>query len=101
MRMTVPRTALLFGLIAAFAAVVAVGCGSGGGGSEAAVVTAPQAQPGAPPAQAPAAPRYDFPAGPAVLVQTGYTPPRDRIDSTGAHLPANGKPTLVFVDAIW
>ena len=42
-----------------------------------------------------------FPTGPAVLVPAGYQPPGDRVDSTGAYVPANGKPTLVFVDAIW
>lgn len=42
-----------------------------------------------------------FPTGPAVLVPVGYEPPEDRVDSTGAYLPANGKPTLVYVDAIW
>ena len=30
-----------------------------------------------------------------------YQPPEDRVASTGAYLPSNGKPTLVFVDAIW
>lgn len=44
---------------------------------------------------------FALPSGPAVTVPVGYVPPRDRVDSTGAHLPANGKPTLVFVDAIW
>ncbi len=42
-----------------------------------------------------------FPTGPAVLVPAGYQFPGDRVDSTGAYVPANGKPTLVFVDAIW
>ena len=45
--------------------------------------------------------RYDFPTGPAVIVPIGYEPPADHVPSTGAHLPVNGKPTLVFVDAIW
>lgn len=44
---------------------------------------------------------YDFPTGPAVLVAAGYEPPSDHVPSTGAFIPANGKPTLVFVDAIW
>jgi hypothetical protein len=44
---------------------------------------------------------FDFPTGAAVTVTEGYEPPSDRVASTGAHLPANGKPTLVFVDAIW
>lgn len=37
----------------------------------------------------------------AVLVAPDYRPPKGRVDSTGAYIPANGKPTLVFVDAIW
>ena len=45
--------------------------------------------------------QFDFPTGPAVLVSSGYQPPEDRVPSTGAYLPVNGKPTLVFVDAIW
>ena len=45
--------------------------------------------------------QYDFPTGPAVLVSSGYQPPEDHVPSTGAYLPVNGKPTLVFVDAIW
>lgn len=44
---------------------------------------------------------FAFPTGPAVTVPDDYTPPGDRVDHTGAYLPANGKPTLVFVDAIW
>ena len=42
-----------------------------------------------------------IPTGEAVPVPPGYEPPLDRIDSTGAYLPVNGNPTLVFVDAIW
>ncbi len=37
----------------------------------------------------------------AILVAADYRPPRGRVDSTGAYVPSNGKPTLVFVDAIW
>lgn len=37
----------------------------------------------------------------AVLVSADYRSPTNRIDSTGAYLPDNGKPALVFVDAIW
>ena len=44
---------------------------------------------------------YSFPTGPAVTVAEGYTPPGDHVPETGTYLPANGKPTLVFVDAIW
>jgi hypothetical protein len=36
-----------------------------------------------------------------VTVAGNYEPPEDHVPSTGAYLPANGKPTLVFVDAIW
>ena len=50
---------------------------------------------------APAVSDAGFPTGPAVLVPAGYQFPGDRVDSTGAYVPANGKPTLVFVDAIW
>lgn len=42
-----------------------------------------------------------FPTGPAVMVPDGYTPPNDHVPSTGAWLPDNEQPTLVFVDAIW
>jgi len=35
-----------------------------------------------------------------VTVPDGYRPPTDRVASAGAYLPMNGKPTLVFVDAI-
>jgi hypothetical protein len=41
------------------------------------------------------------PEGEAVTVAAGYQPPTDHVPSTGAYVPANGKPTLVFVDAIW
>lgn len=37
----------------------------------------------------------------AVLVSADYRFPTNRIDSTGVYLPDNGKPALVFVDAIW
>jgi hypothetical protein len=46
------------------------------------------------------APVYDFATGPAVLVSNDFEPSRQHVESTGAYLPANGKPTLVFVDAI-
>ena len=48
-----------------------------------------------------AAPSEAFPTGPAVVVAADYQPPGNRVDSTGAYLPANGKPTFVFFDAIW
>ncbi len=44
---------------------------------------------------------FDFPTGPASVVPAGYRAPTSHVPSTGAFLPANGKPTLVFVDAIW
>jgi hypothetical protein len=48
-----------------------------------------------------AASSYDFATGPAVLISNSFEPSKERVDSTGAYLPTNGKPTLVFVDAIW
>ena len=42
-----------------------------------------------------------FPTGPAVTVPEGFTGPSEGVGSTGAWLPDNGQPTLVFVDAIW
>ena len=42
-----------------------------------------------------------FPTGPALLVAADYQAPKGKVDSTGAFIPANGKPTLVWVDAIW
>ena len=42
-----------------------------------------------------------FPTGPAVMVPDGFTGPVDGVGSTGAWLPDNAQPTLVFVDAIW
>ncbi|MCY4455077.1 MAG: hypothetical protein OXC56_02075 [Chloroflexi bacterium] len=44
-------------------------------------------------------PEYDFPTGLAVTVAADYVPPSDRVDSTGAWLPVNGKPTFVVVGA--
>ena len=42
-----------------------------------------------------------FPTGPAVMVPDGFTAPDEGVGSTGAWLPDNAQPTLVFVDAIW
>ncbi len=67
------------------------------GGDEGAPATSETAAP----AGTQAVTGLDFPTGPAVLVAADYQYPGDRVDSTGAYLPANGKPTLVFVDAIW
>jgi hypothetical protein len=44
---------------------------------------------------------FDFPTGEAVLVAANYEHPGDHVDNTGTYLPTNGKPTVVFVDAIW
>ena len=42
-----------------------------------------------------------IPTGPAVTMAAGYASPEDHVPSTGAWVPDNGQPTLVFVDAIW
>ena len=42
-----------------------------------------------------------FPTGPAVMVPDGFTAPDEGVGSTGAWLPDNEQPTLVFVDAVW
>ena len=86
----------LAALILACAALAAA-C-SGGDDEGSAASTTPPA-PAA--AAADTAPGYDFPTGPAVVVAADYQPPGNRVDSTGAYLPANGKPTFVFFDAIW
>ena len=39
--------------------------------------------------------------GGPIRVPKEYQPPHDRVPSTGATIPVNGKPTLVYVDAIW
>ncbi len=89
--MSIPRTlSIVFALLAGAALVAA--CSGGDEGAP-----APSAGSSAPTAAADGG----FPTGPAVLVPDGYQPPGDRVDSTGAYVPANGKPTLVFVDAIW
>ena len=95
-----PRSLTLAAL--ALLAVAAVACG---GSSE----VTPSATPSMTPegtsddSAAGAVGTLEFPyaTGPAVLVPDGYEPPGDRVASTGAFIPANGKPTLVFVDAIW
>lgn len=38
---------------------------------------------------------------PAVMVSADYVIPKDYVDNTGAYIPQNGKPTIVFVDSIW
>ncbi len=98
----------LFALLALACAALAAACTGGGGGEAPAPTATPEptvttATPEATATQTatPTPPAYDFPSGPAVLVAADYAPPEDRVASTGAYLPSNGKPTLVFVDAIW
>ncbi|MCH2657599.1 MAG: hypothetical protein MKZ81_01155 [Dehalococcoidia bacterium] len=38
---------------------------------------------------------------PAVMVSSDYEIPKGYVDNTGAYIPQNGKPTIVFVDSIW
>ena len=80
---------IVFALLAGAALVV--GCSGGDEGSSTPSTSS----------AAPAVSDGGFPTGPAVLVPAGYQFPGDRVDSTGAYVPTNGKPTLVFVDAIW
>ena len=87
-----PHVLRLAALILACAALAAACSGGDDGGSAAPAATS---------AAAAAAPGDDFPTGPAVLVAADYQLPANRVDSTGAYLPANGKPTFVFFDAIW
>ena len=90
----------LAALVLACAALAAACSGGDDEGSAApAASSAPTATSAA--AAAAAAPNYDFPTGPAVLVAADYQPPENRVDSTGAYFPVNGKPTFVFFDAIW
>lgn len=56
---------------------------------------------GAPAASSSDGASASFPTGPALLVASDYQAPKNRVDSTGAFLPANGKPTIVWSDAIW
>ncbi|MDA1004448.1 MAG: hypothetical protein O3B31_14075 [Chloroflexi bacterium] len=93
-----PRS-FVVGIAVLAVAFATIACGSAAPGTPAATDSAPQEATSSTPQSA--AVRFAFPTGPAVTVPVGYTPPSDRVDSTGAHLPANGKPTLVFVDAIW
>ena len=104
-RASVPVFALLLLAYVALAAAC-----TGGGDAEApapgatpapTVAATPEATPTATPSPTPTPESYAFPTGPAVLVAADYEPPEDRVASTGAYLPSNGKPTLVFVDAIW
>ena len=94
------HTLRLAALVLACGALAAACSGGDDGGSAApAASSAPTATSAA--AAAAAAASYDFPTGPAVLVAADYQPPENRVDSTGAYFPVNGKPTFVFFDAIW
>ena len=98
------RTPLL-ALLALACAALAAAC-TGGGAPEPAATPEPAVTTATPEATAtrtatPTPAAYDFPTGPAVLVAADYVAPGDRVASTGAYIPSNGKPTLVFVDAIW
>ena len=116
--MTTPTRSRFTALLVAALAVTLVAAGCGGGGDSgpsplsAAVSddTNAETSPGTSAAEGATSTdaadpivASDFPyaTGPAVTVPAGYEAPTDRVDSTGAFLPANGKPTLVFVDAIW
>jgi hypothetical protein len=83
-----------FAILPALAAVFFIAAGCAGPGA-AEVADSPGES-----AQATAQP-LGFPTGPAVLVAPDHDPPDDRVDSTGAYLPVNGKPTLVYLEAIW
>ncbi|MYE47579.1 MAG: hypothetical protein F4X25_12720 [Chloroflexi bacterium] len=97
----------LLAFLALACAALAAACTGGGAPEpaatpEPAVTTATPAATATPEATATPTPAaYDFPTGPAVLVAADYVAPEDRVASTGAYIPSNGKPTLVFVDAIW
>ena len=91
-------------LLLASAGLLAAACGGGVApvdDAEPAPARAADADASALPASGVGASPYDFPTGPAVAVAAGYTHPEDHVPSTGAYLPVNGQPTVVFVDAIW
>ena len=82
----------------ALVVAVAAACSSGSDPQASLVATdGPSSATGAPAVAGGAS----FPTGPAVLVATGYQAPKNKVDSTGAFLPTNGKPTVVWTDAIW
>lgn len=91
-----PRSLILVAL--ALLALAAVACGGSG---EATPTAASEVTSDDSTAGAVGTVEFPYATGPAVLVPEGYEPPGDRVDSTGAFIPANGKPTLVYVDAIW
>ena len=99
----------LLALLTLGCAALTVAC-TGGGGEGAPAPTAvatpeatptPSATPTPTPSPTPTPESYAFPTGPAVLVAADFEAPEDRVASTGAYIPSHGKPTLVFVDAIW
>lgn len=100
MRRPLLRASLALVATLAFALV---GCG-GDSGAAALPATPDLGSPASPTATGTAERRSTdaaFPTGPAVLVRADEPLPEGRVPSTGAHLPANGKPTLVMVDAIF
>ena len=95
------RTSLA--LVATLALAV-VGCGGDPGAAAGPAIPgagSPAASPTASGTAEQRATDVAFPTGPAVLVRAGEPLAEGRVPSTGAHLPANGKPTLVMVDAIF
>ena len=113
MRLRAPRPAIRFPAsspapLLALAALLAAACGGGvvpvgeaARDAEPAPASAKEADVSSQPASGVAASPYDFPTGRAVAVAAGYAHPEDHVPSTGAYLPVNGQPTVVFVDAIW
>ncbi|MBM4410104.1 MAG: hypothetical protein FJ037_02030 [Chloroflexi bacterium] len=75
-------------VLASLAAVLMLACGPEGGRPETSTA-------------APEVATTETSTGGSVRVPKGYQPPNDRVPSTGATIPVNGKPTLVYVDAIW
>ncbi len=107
-RMTVVIRRAIFIVSAVLAGLLLLACGGSSDEPRSTDAPATAEAPAATPSESPsegaatsAAAGLPYATGPAVVVAAGYEPPDDRVDSTGAYLPANGKPTLVFVDAIW
>ena len=102
------RLARLLGVpaLVAVVALLAIACGGGSEATPTTEVRDVDSEPATADGDAPAANAgtdsgFDFPTGEPVLVAADYVHPDDRVDNTGRYLPTNGKPTVVFVDAIW